>query len=145
MRNPSITIIQDSREQCPLHFKHKYIKEVRVEKLDVGDYGAEFGDGHRLPLIFERKSVNDLWGTLSQGYERFRKEFARAKELGQGLIIIVEGSLTRVGMGCGHSSRSAESVIYQIFTMRARYGIETVFCAHPDETAHEKQHFYVSE
>jgi len=130
-----LSIIQDTREQSPLTFNHKYIVDVRIEKLDYGDYGAELGDGRRLPLYFERKSLNDFWGTLTQGYSRFKQEFARAQAGKARLIIIVEASLTRIRGGNVYSSRAPESILYQIFTMQARYGIETVFCNSPTEVA----------
>ena len=42
----------------------------------------------------ERKSVNDLIGTLSGGYERFLRELVRAKEANAYLIILVEESFS---------------------------------------------------
>jgi ERCC4-type nuclease len=132
---PEVTIIQDTREQMPLSFKHKFIKGVKVEKLNVGDYGAEFGDGHRPPLVFERKSISDLYGTLTHGYERFRREIDRAANTATELTIIVEGSLTRTRLGTDYGSRTPESLIYQLFYIGAKYGVRTVFCNSPDEVS----------
>lgn len=144
MNQPEIIIIQDSREQIPLKFDHKFIIEVKIEKLNVGDYMVEFSDGHRPPIAFERKSINDLYGTLSQGYDRFKDCILRAKETGIQLVIIIEGSLTKVGYGHIHSSRSPESILYQLFTLYAKYGIWPVFCADSKEASEFITHIFIA-
>lgn len=136
-------IIIDTREQAPLTFKHKEVKEAVKGMLKVGDYAVMFGDDV-FPVHFERKSLNDLYGTLSQGYTRFRKEIDRAKEMNVRLIIIVEGSLTRVLHGVGYSQRTPESIVYQIFTIYARHGVETVFCNNRDEVAEYITQFFLA-
>jgi ERCC4-type nuclease len=141
---PEITIIQDTREQKPLKFSHQCIKEVVVKKLDEGDYGAETGDGLRLPLVFERKSINDLWGSLTQNYDRFREEIIRAREEGVELVVIVEGTLSRVMQGNSYSDRPASSLLAQIFYLRPRYGLETVFCTDPGEASLYIQNSFIA-
>lgn len=133
-------IIVDSREQKPLEFKHEVIREC----LPVGDYCVRFDDGTSPKVIFERKSKNDLFGTLSQGYVRFKCEIERAKEIETKLIIIVEGTLRSVLRGCSHSQRTPISIVYQLFTLRVRYNIETVFCTDREEMADYISHFYLA-
>ena len=60
-----ITIIQDTREQTPLDFSH--LPNVTVERrtLDTGDYSL---DGHVREICIERKSADDLVGTMLNGY-----------------------------------------------------------------------------
>lgn len=76
------TIIIDTREKLPLSFKCLHIRGVKelptiTRKLDVGDYSiAGFED----QVFIERKSVNDLYGTLFSGRERFERELERAKD-----------------------------------------------------------------
>lgn len=140
-------ILIDTREQLALEFPKA--KETRKVCLNVGDYSACFYEGHQIPVVFERKSIGDLYGTLSSGYERFRREIDRAKADNIRLIIIVEGTLSKVLKGYPHSSRNAISIVYQLFTLRARHNIETVFCKDREEMseyvtqffiAHEKEH-----
>lgn len=136
-------IIIDTREQKPLVFNHKSITTVEVKGLSVGDYGAMSSE-YQHPIVFERKSINDLYGTLSQGYERFKCEIERAKEQNTKIIIIVEGSLKRILMGTAFSKRTPESIIYQLFTIRARYGVETVFCSDRLEMSEFITQFYIA-
>ena len=85
-------IIIDSRETKPLRFTStKDCKITKsVEKLEVGDYGLRLDDGTLAPVVFERKSKADLWGTLTKGYERFKREIKRAKDDNVKLILITE-------------------------------------------------------
>lgn len=76
------TIITDTREQRPLSFENLHIRgvpklDVMVHKLDVGDYSVQ---GLEDRLFIERKSAQDLYGTLFQGRERFERELERARE-----------------------------------------------------------------
>lgn len=60
-----ITIIQDTREQTPLDFSN--LPNVTVERrtLETGDYSL---DGHVREICIERKSADDLVGTMLNGY-----------------------------------------------------------------------------
>lgn len=137
-------IIQDSREQSPLIFKHKSIKEVIVKGLDTGDYGAITDCGFEFPMYFERKSIGDLYGTLSQGYSRFKKEIERSKEKNTQLIIIVEKNLSNVLNGAPYSERTPESIVYQIFTILVRHGVQTIFCKDREDVSEYITQFYIA-
>ena len=136
-------IIIDTREQKPLVFNHRFITDVEVKGLSVGDYGAMSLE-YVHPVVFELKSINDLYGTLSGGYERFKAEIERAKEQNTKIIIIVEGHLKRILMGTAFSKRTPESIVYQLFTLRVRYDVETVFCANREEMAEYITQFYIA-
>jgi len=133
-------IIIDTREQKPLEFT---VPTVR-EGLSVGDYRAKFSDNSLSTVVFERKSINDLFGTLSKGYLRFKNELSKARELGITIIIIVEGSLTKVLRGCNCSQRTPISIVYQLFTIRVRHGIETVFCKDREEVSQYITHYFLA-
>lgn len=75
-------VIQDTREQSPL----KFIKS-EVKKLDYGDYTLSDGNSN---IFIERKSISDMVGTMSQGYERFYREVERARNDNAYLIVAVE-------------------------------------------------------
>ena len=82
MEERTPTIIIDTREQRPLSFESLHIRGVAkldtvVHKLDVGDYSIQ---GLEDKVFIERKSVQDLYGTLFQGRERFERELERARE-----------------------------------------------------------------
>ena len=89
----------------------------------------------RPPIVFERKSVADLAGTLTKGYSRFKAEMLRAKEAGLSLVVIVEDSLTTVRKGAPYSQESGESLLQRCFTLMVRYRLPIVFCADHREAA----------
>lgn len=129
-------MLQDRREQLPLSFpSDPILTEVRKETLPIGDYQPEFEDGTRPPVVFERKSVADLAGTLTTGYSRFKAEMLRAKEAGLSLIVIVEDSLTKVRKGAPYSQESGESLLQRCFTLMLRYRLPIIFCQNRREAA----------
>ena len=134
-------IIVDSREQLPLEFSVPTIREC----LPCGDYRAKFSDGSLSEVVFERKSINDLFSTLSSGYPRFKREIELSHELRISIIIIVEGSLRRILRGCSHSQRTPISIVYQLFTIRLRHNVETVFCQDRDEMSEYITHYFLAE
>jgi ERCC4-type nuclease len=132
----------DTREQLPLEFKHEYVDSIEIVKLDVGDYCARFKNGYMPNVRFERKSLGDLYGTLSQGYERFKREILFSQELDTKLIILVECSMSKVLEGYEHSKRDGESIVRQVFTLWAKYNILPVFCKNREEMSRYIIEFY---
>ena len=118
-----LKILQDSREQRPLKFKIEAIKTC----LNVGDYAALFSDNYQYPVVFERKGIGDLFGTLSKGYERFKKCIERAKEQNIKIIIAIEGSKERILRGYANSQRNGCSIVLQLETIKERYGVDHMF------------------
>ena len=124
-----MTIVIDTREQKPLPFKvGGAIHEIVREPLKVGDYGCRFLDGSCPPIFFERKSVGDLWGTMTTGYPRFRKELQRGWESGVTVILAVEATLTSIYSGFSRSEFSGESMVQKLFTLQRRHSLPLVFC-----------------
>ena len=138
-------ILIDTREQKKLPFKHKYITKVKIEKLLCGDYGCEYKDGYRCDIYFERKgSMSDLFNTMGKEYPRFKKEIIRAKENGIKLILIIEGSLTKVLVGCERSYLDGFSIVKKLFTLWVRYGLYPVFCRNEEEMVRFITEFYLA-
>ena len=139
-------IIYDTREQRPLPFKVEgIITEVKKETLNVGDYWCEFEDGYRPDVIYERKSFSDLYGSLSKGYKRFKKEFERSWAQGIRLHIIVEKSLQAVAEGrCLKGKRDIESIVQQAFTICERHRIPIIFTASRWESRYGITHHFMA-
>lgn len=95
--------------------------------MPVGDYGCSFYDGHLHSVILERKSIPDLYGSLTQNYDRFRKMFDRAEKKGIKVIICIEGTKERVLEGYSHSARDPASIIKQLETIERKYGVTHLF------------------
>lgn len=81
-------LVIDSRESKPL----KFDVPIRISKLDVGDYW--YSDHPN--LVFERKSINDLYFTLSGGLKRFKNELLRSIELKLNVIVLVEQLISAI-------------------------------------------------
>lgn len=103
------TIIQDTREQNPLHFSDHEISVVKA-KLNCGDYGLSPNEDKG--VYIERKSLADFVGTLSprtieletrddSNLCRFARELERAKEVGAYLVLLIESDLTSA-LGFNH-------------------------------------------
>lgn len=84
--NSELEVIQDTREQKELNWP-KHIKTITT-KLEYGDYAAVGSP----EIAIERKSISDLAGTLSAGYDRFRRELERAGKDKGYLVILVESA-----------------------------------------------------
>lgn len=78
-------IFVDSREQLPYWKGSKAAKTA----LLVGDYTTFYLMGK---YHIERKSLVDLYGTVTKGHYRFKKEILRAKFAKIKLEVVVEGS-----------------------------------------------------
>ena len=83
-KNTDLPVTIDTREQKPLHFS-----KSKSQKLEYGDYALQSNP----TLAIERKSLEDLIGTLVNGYERFEREVRRAEEVGGYLIVLCEVNL----------------------------------------------------
>ncbi len=81
----------DRREQTPWHFDPTLV-ETSMGTVRTGDYCVT-GDGG---FAVERKSLNDFAGTVSTGWERFKRELFRAREAGFHLPVIVEARLSDI-------------------------------------------------
>jgi len=136
-----LEILVDSREQTPLDFPFKQVSNVGVTKLEVGDYACKCNDTV-LPVIFERKSKGDLFGTLGKGHKRFRKELQRALDNHIELIIIIECSLISVLEGFVYKAHGGQkrnskvkgtAIAQTLFTLWVKYGVLPVFCSSREE------------
>lgn len=122
-------IIVDSREKTPLYFrKSSTLEDVVVEKLDAGDYSIK---GYEDKIAIERKSPNDLFGTLGKGHKRFKKELERAKDYDY-FCILVECSLTTVlnkeFEGAHYCQMLGDTIVQIAYTLKMKYGVDIVFC-----------------
>lgn len=121
-------MVQDSREQLELDFSSiEGVEKVEKVCLAYGDYTA-IVHGKPVPLIFERKGFSDLWGTMTSGYERFKREMERAKEDNVKLILIIEGTYTDVWNGFERSQYDGASMLKKLATLYTRYDLEYIFC-----------------
>ena len=137
-------ILIDSREQRELEFSHPYITGTERVTLKVGDYCCEYTDGFRPPVIFERKSIGDLFGTLGKGHKRFKREIEKSNVLSVKLILIIEGSFTHLLKGYKHSRLQGITVIRKLFTLWIKYGLCFVLVKDRKEMSQYITEYYCS-
>lgn len=133
-------ILIDTREQRPLDFGCDWKKKT----LKFGDYGAMFSDTYQHNVVFERKSIGDLYGSLTFGYDRFRRMFERAEKAKFKIIIGIEGTKEKVLKGYPHSQRDPESVIKQLETIHNKYGVVHMFFPSRIAMAHYIVDYYLN-
>lgn len=83
-----LEIFVDTREELPFLFKDS--KTISM-KLICGDYTVKNEDLYS-DVYIERKSINDLYGTMGKGFDRFCRELERAQELNHYIVVVVESS-----------------------------------------------------
>jgi ERCC4-type nuclease len=123
-------IIVDTREQLPLWIVgSKIIKK----KLLVGDYST-INLEHS--FCVERKSGQDLYGSILQGHVRFRKELVRARVNNIKLVIYVECCKKDFELkkfpGGERRKCPGETLIKIIETISKRHNVEVVWCSNRD-------------
>jgi len=127
-----LVIIRDTREQDCENGRLDFsgIEEVdKVEDMGLayGDYTAIINE-KSVPIIWERKSKSDLWGTLfSDEYQRFKRELARAKEANVKLILTIEGTYTDIWAGFEYSKFDGQAMMKKLATLYVKYDLEYVF------------------
>lgn len=123
MTDAEYVIVQDTREQNGLFKEGQCV----IATLHTGDYSIQ---GCEETFSIERKSLADLFSTLSGGHDRFKKEIARSLEL-EYFAIVVEGSWTSMVGKTFHGAKYSKmpgSVIAKIITtIHIKYKVPVFF------------------
>lgn len=131
----TFTVTVDTRERPTEHSKIRYRQfgcPYKRKKLDFGDYGAVVylpdGTEYEVPTKIERKQGwTELCGNFTHERERFAREFNRAKNAGQKVILLVENStLENAYAGKYRSQMRPQSLVASLFTWLARYDCQLI-------------------
>lgn len=122
-------LIIDTREQDYLAFGSA--ATVRA-KLEYGDYALQSDQ----TIAVERKSLQDLIGTLISGYDRFVREIERCKEVGGYLVVLCETDIhsalhfDEIPKIRAHTKVGPQVVFYNIRELSQKYGntVQFAFC-----------------
>ena len=113
------TVLVDGREKAPYHFTglRADVKQRRRPlqittkwaRLESGDYSI---DGLQDRVSVERKSLDDLYSTLGQHRNRFKRELARLTDLDCAAVVI-EAEWSTILQSPPMWSRLVPKVIYR--------------------------------
>lgn len=119
------TILVDTREKSPWSFTGKRALVVSG-KLDSGDYSIRGMVG---AIAIERKSVEDLFLTMTRGLARFERELERSMDEGRRFFgVIVEGSPERLALGSRYSYADPGRVVDLFYKTCVRRGASPYLC-----------------
>jgi ERCC4-type nuclease len=87
-------------------------------------------------VVIERKhSIDELCGNLTQGRDRFEREFTRAKASKTKVFLLIEnGSYEDIYLQNYRSQLPAKSLMASLMSWQVRFNITIVFCV-PENTA----------
>lgn len=95
------TVIIDTREQSPYsfqsfkadasHFKRPLFIPTERATLQTGDYSIQ---SHESEITIERKSLQDLYGTIGAGRDRFERELNRMAQFKVAHVVVEADWLT---------------------------------------------------
>lgn len=111
-------IVIDTREQAPLDFS-KYNCTVETGTLATADYSLQ---GLETLAAIERKSEDDLLGSLTQGRERFERELARLRGFSL-KSVVCETSWQRLAKGMYRSKMTPHSCLQSIIGLSVRFDV----------------------
>jgi DNA excision repair protein ERCC-4 len=127
---PAPVILIDSREQTPLPFTR-----LRAERatLLTGDYSVK---GLERSFSVERKSLDDLAGSLTAGRDRFTREMERLRGYEFRRLLIV-GTRAQVEAHAYTSRATPAAILGSLAAWEIRYSVPVVFAPTPEAAAVE--------
>lgn len=128
-----IILVVDSREQTELSFdKFRNINTVR-KGLKTGDYSIQ---GYEDQITFERKSVQDLVGTLTSGHTRFLREMERMRAFKAKYILIEHTPDILYNYCAKHGwQRKFNTIIQSLLAYACHYQVRVRFCKDREDMA----------
>lgn len=129
-----ITIQIDTREQRPLEITAYPTERIG---LPVGDYGIRnFSDWNNPRFIVERKSVDDLVGSVTSGRARFLKEIEKLRQF-EFRALLIEGTRLDVELGHFKSCTAPASVLATLDAISVRANVHCFWCSDPEGAARQ--------
>jgi ERCC4-type nuclease len=119
-----ITVIQDTREQCPLDLG-KYGLKVEVGTLKFGDYTITCPNLTE-EFIIERKSLPDFVACCGRERERFEKELLALRGYRWSFLVCEFG--LRDILGHDYRSKINPNAVLSSIAKWSGYGIHFLFC-----------------
>lgn len=119
-------IVYDQREQRPYAFDPADYTDVKTEPgtLYTADYSLK---GLEDKIAIERKSLDDLTGTLTAGRDRFTRECERGRGLDY-FGLVIEASMEDARKHKYRSKLSPHSLFQSLAAFSVRYNLHIHWC-----------------
>ena len=117
-----LIILTDTRERTPWTFEDWPVLCVKAA-LPSGDYSLP---GFETRVAIERKSLDDLTGSLSRDRRRFEREMQRLGTYDLAAVII-EASLSDITDHVYRSEMKPQAILASVFAFWIRYHVPFVF------------------
>ena len=117
----NLTLIVDSREQTPYLFSGY---KTEISGLSIGDYSLK---NCETEISVERKSVNDLIGSLTKGRDRFERELQKGAQLPY-FAMVIEATLSDLSNSRYKSKALPKSIIQSLLSWSVKYNTHVFFC-----------------
>lgn len=128
---PPLELIVDTREQDPLPF-HRIDGVVEISgTLQSGDYSLA---GFEEEFAVERKSLNDLVGSLTGDRDRFRRELHRLRGFAFRRLL-VECSVSDILAGKAFSKANPKALVASLTSFEIEFDVPVVFIANRVDAA----------
>jgi len=111
-----IVIIEDTREQKPLDFTPYAQCGISVERrrLRTGDYSVA---GYEPFVLIERKSLQDLVGTLTRDRERFMREIYDRAPFYAVRHLVVEAAWQEISAPYSFSMANPRAIVNSLYSL----------------------------
>jgi ERCC4-type nuclease len=119
----TVGIVIDTREQRPLDFSHLPGVTVSQGSLLSGDYSIPGLEEH---FAVERKSLDDLAGSLTSDRDRFRRELHRLRGFSFARLL-VEGDISVIEAHRYRSKASPRSILASLSAFEVEFNVPVVF------------------
>src|SRR5271170_645237 len=119
-----LTILVDTREQCPLPFRGFTTERAGLKTADYSCIAS--GADLRDIVAIERKSVGDLLGCIGGGRDRFERELERLAQI-KFRALVIEGTLTEVVEATADRRLTPSQVVGSVLAWTFKYGVAPIF------------------
>ena len=119
-----IRVVVDTREQEPYHFDPERVTATR-RALTAGDYSLE---GWEDRVAVERKTLEDLVGTVIRSRKRFHRELERLAGF-RAACIVVEANLSDILAERYRSGAHPNAVLGAVLSIVVDFDIPVFFCS----------------
>lgn len=132
MNDKYMEFIIDNRESIKSHFTEKNLDYVICKNMEIGDFA--FYVNKELICIFERKTIEDLAGSIKDGRYREQKKRLLDNIPKSKILYIIEGDLTKNNRSFSFNKVSKDTIYSSLINCYLRDNINIIHTLNTHET-----------